>query len=73
MTFQLKDSIVQYLSETYQCDTKDKQLQFIFKGVAQGLLYMHEEMQLANRDIKPDNILFTTSKRGTNPAHPDRA
>ncbi len=35
--------------------------------------YLHEELQLANRDIKPDNILFTTRAGGSNPDHPDRA
>jgi protein-serine/threonine kinase len=37
------------------------------------LHYLHEELQLANRDIKPDNILFTTRTGGSNPDHPDRA
>lgn len=30
-------------------------------------------MQMANRDIKPENILYTTQEGGTNPALPDRA
>jgi len=28
---------------------------------------------MANRDIKPDNILFATKKDGTNPNYEDRA
>lgn len=37
------------------------------------MLYLHETMQFANRDIKPDNILFTTKENGTNCFLPDRA
>jgi len=28
---------------------------------------------MANRDIKPDNILFATKENGTNPNYEDRA
>jgi serine/threonine protein kinase len=48
-------------------------LRFIFKGIAQGILYLHEEMNFANRDIKPDNLLFVTQKGGTNNQLEDRA
>jgi serine/threonine protein kinase len=30
-------------------------------------------MNMANRDIKPDNILFATIENGTNNTHEDRA
>lgn len=52
---------------------RERVVQFIFRGVVQGLLYMHGTMQMANRDIKPDNILFATQKGGTNCFLEDRA
>ena len=46
---------------------------FIFQQVANGLQYLHEEAYVANRDIKPDNIMFTTKEGGTNIYSHDRA
>jgi serine/threonine protein kinase len=48
-------------------------LSFIFRGVTTGLDYLHNTMNMANRDIKPDNILFATNENGTNDKHEDRA
>ena len=45
---------------------------FIFRGVVEGLKYLHEK-NLANRDIKPENIVFATTKNGTNNTLEDRA
>jgi serine/threonine protein kinase len=33
----------------------------------------HPEIRVANRDIKPENIVFTTQAGGTNPSIRDRA
>ncbi|KFH06121.1 putative protein kinase, partial [Toxoplasma gondii MAS] len=30
----------------------------IVRDVAQGLLYLHEKLNIAHRDVKPDNILM---------------
>lgn len=52
---------------------REKIVSFIFKGVVEGLNYLHNVMQMVNRDIKPDNILFATIQHGTNNTHEDRA
>ena len=54
-------------------DDREKIVAFIFKGVAEGVNYLHNVMRMANRDIKPENILFATNKHGTNNTHEDRA
>lgn len=41
-------------------DNAEKIISFIFKGVVDGLVYLHDNKNMANRDIKPDNILFAT-------------
>ncbi len=41
-------------------DDREQIIRFIFKDVMNGLLYLHDTLNLANRDIKPENILFTT-------------
>ena len=46
---------------------------FIFSQVANGLEYLHYEALVANRDIKPENIMFTTKEGGTNIYSHDRA
>ena len=46
---------------------------FIFQQVAVGLEYLHETAFVANRDLKPDNILFATKSGGTNIYKHDRA
>lgn len=52
---------------------KERIARFIFTQVANGLEYLHEEALVANRDIKPENILFTTKEGGTNIYSHDRA
>lgn len=46
---------------------------FIFSQVANGLEYLHYDALVANRDIKPENIMFTTKEGGTNIFSHDRA
>ena len=57
------------------CKTlKEKIVQFIFADVADGLRYLHHpELRVANRDIKPENIVFTTEAGGTSLNKRDRA
>ena len=51
---------------------KEKVCKFLFSQVAQGIQYMHETALVVNRDIKPENMLFTTQEGGTNIYLPDR-
>ena len=56
------------------CPTmKERVAMFIFSQVANGIEYLHDVAYVANRDLKPDNILFTTKAGGTNIYLPDRA
>ena len=59
MSFSINPKITQLLKDKKQIEGKEKVVQFIFRDVAQGLYYMHEEMRMANRDIKPENILIS--------------
>ena len=54
-------------------NSKDRVCQYVFRQVASGISYLHTVIKMANRDIKPDNILFATKAHGTNPAFEDRA
>mmetsp|Transcript_45191 Transcript_45191/g.59951 ORF Transcript_45191/g.59951 Transcript_45191/m.59951 type:complete len:95 (-) Transcript_45191:373-657(-) len=56
------------------CPTmRERIARFIFSQVASGVEYMHDVAFVANRDLKPDNILFTTKQGGTNCYSHDRA
>ena len=46
---------------------------FVFSQVANGLEYLHYDALVANRDVKPENIMFTTKEGGTNIYSHDRA
>ena len=52
---------------------KERIAKFIFTQVANGLEYLHYDALVANRDIKPQNILFTTKEGGTDIFCHDRA
>ena len=52
---------------------RERVARFIFSQVANGLEYLHYDALVANRDIKPENILFTTKEGGTNIYSHDRA
>lgn len=52
---------------------KERVARFIFTQVASGLEYLHEDALVANRDLKPENMLFTTKEGGTNIYSHDRA
>ena len=52
---------------------RERIARFIFSQVANGLEYLHYDALVANRDIKPENILFTTKEGGTNIYSHDRA
>jgi len=61
LKFTISPQVYEFLQKKLgEAAEKEQIVQFIFKDVAQGLLYLHETMKFANRDIKPDNILFTT-------------
>ena len=47
-------------------------MKFIFSQIAQGLEYLHSQ-NVANRDLKPENMLFTTKEGGTDNRLYDRA
>ena len=51
---------------------REKIAKFIFGQIAEGIGYMHEQ-KVANRDLKPENMLFTTNAEGTTNYWPDRA
>lgn len=61
----------------YGADTcasmRERIARFIFSQVASGIEYLHDVALVANRDLKPDNILFTTKQGGTNCYSHDRA
>ena len=52
---------------------KEKVMKFIFCQIAEGLQYLHDTAKVANRDLKPDNMLFTTKEGGTDNRLYDRA
>lgn len=53
---------------------KEKVAQFIFADVAQGIKYLHHPgVRVANRDIKPENIVFTSEKGSSAIGKRDRA
>lgn len=54
-------------------NSKEGVVRYVFKQVACGIQYLHTVVKMANRDIKPDNILFATKENGTNPNYEDRA
>ena len=51
---------------------KEKVAKFIFCQIAQGLEYLHSK-NVVNRDLKPENMLFTTKEGGTDNRLYDRA
>lgn len=52
---------------------KEKVMKFIFCQIAEGLEYLHNTALVANRDLKPENMLFTTKEGGTDNRLYDRA
>ena len=48
-------------------------MKFIFCQISEGLQYLHDTAKVANRDLKPDNMLFTTKEGGTDNRLYDRA
>jgi len=69
--------ISKHITEEYApfCATMHEKIaQFLFADVAQGLAYMHHpKILVANRDIKPENIVVTTEAGGTSLGKRDRA
>merc|ERR1719382_1610948 len=51
---------------------KERVFKFIFCQISEGLQYLHER-RVANRDLKPENMLFTTKEGGTDNRLYDRA
>ena len=72
-----KISTEQEFKQFYEVDSclsmKERIARFIFSQVANGVEYLHDVAFVANRDIKPENILFTTKAGGTNCFSHDRA
>jgi len=55
------------------CQSVDEKVaQYIFADAAQGIKYLHSK-NIVNRDIKPDNMVFTTEAGGTSLNLRDRA
>ena len=52
---------------------REKVMKFLFCQIAEGLEYMHDTALVANRDLKPCNMLFATQAGGTNVKLYDRA
>ena len=71
-TFTINPKVEEHVKSIVGED-REKIVSFIFRGVVEGLVYLHDEKNMANRDIKPDNILFATKAHGTNNTHEDRA
>ena len=72
LTFAINPKVEEHVKGLVGED-REKIVSFIFKGVVEGLVYLHDTKNMANRDIKPDNILFATKANGTNNTHEDRA
>ena len=70
--FKINPKVWECVAEKVGSD-REKIVAFIFKGIAEGVNYLHNVKKMANRDIKPDNILFATTKHGTNNKYEDRA
>ena len=53
-------SLVKEKPEKYASglDEEEDVARFIFRQAAEGVRYLHEDIKIANRDIKPDNILY---------------
>ncbi len=53
---------------------KEKVVQCMFADIADGIKYLHHpNLRVANRDIKPENIVYTTEDGGTAVGKRDRA
>ena len=50
-----KGSLFDYMQR--QRKLKDEQIAYVFKGVCEGMQYIHQ-MSILHRDLKPENILF---------------
>lgn len=68
------DEELQLSSFGVECkNEKEKVMKFIFCQIAEGLEYLHDTALVANRDLKPENMLFTTKEGGTDNRLYDRA
>ena len=86
-TFKLNQTIYDFVANKLKSDEelvktgfgseclteRERVLKFIFCQIAEGLEYLHDTAFVANRDLKPCNMLFATQAGGTNYRLYDRA
>lgn len=54
-------SVLKYAQSRRQADNplREEEVAAIMKGVLQGLIYLHDTVNVIHRDIKPENMLIS--------------
>jgi len=59
-----RDLLDDIVKRTQGCPASERYIAGIMRQVFDALAYCHDEHQVAHRDVKPDNIMLTTSSGG---------